>query len=108
MPGTDAPEPGGLTAREIDDGGLDAGAAEVDADGSVNVRRLQVSEPFMGAGVNKLVFNLTVAPSTLATPPPNSQWMIVWNRQSPEPNYDRWYVAMKTDAQGTPLPDREG
>ena len=96
-------EPGITTNLDLlPDGTDDDSGQNVPADGSVNVKRLQVAEPFMGAGGNKLVFNLRVAPSTLATPPPNSQWMIIWNRQSPEPNYDRWYVAMKTDAQGTP------
>ena len=54
----------------------------------------------MGAGVNKLVFTLKVGTSTLSGAPPSSQWYIIWNRQVPDVNFDRWYVAMKSDATG--------
>jgi PKD repeat protein len=73
------------------------------SDPRVNIRQLFIAEPFFGAGINKLVFTLQLAPSTgpgATTPPPSSQWYIVWNRQMPEPDFDRWYVAMKTDATG--------
>jgi hypothetical protein len=73
------------------------------SDPRVNIRQLFIAEPFSGAGVNKLVFTLQLAPSTGAgatTPPPSSQWYIVWNRQNPDPDFDRWYVAMKSDATG--------
>ena len=72
----------------------------VPVDGSVNVRQLWIAEP--GNLVNKLVFTMIVAPSHLSSPPPNSQWFIVWNRQAPDANFDRWYVAMRTDATGVP------
>src|SRR2546430_12690884 len=49
-------------------------------DGSVNVKELFVAEPFVVGG-DKLYFTLQVAPSTLGMAPPNSQWLIVWNRQ---------------------------
>ena len=95
-------EPGITTNDDTNPGGTDNDSGQnTPADGSVNVRKLQVAEPFM-AGANKLVFTLQVAPSALSSPPPNSQWYIVWNRQAPEPNYDRWYVAMKTNEQGVP------
>ncbi|MBA2434212.1 MAG: hypothetical protein H0V54_03835 [Chthoniobacterales bacterium] len=72
-------------------------------DGSVNVRQLFIGEPFLGAGVNKLVFTLKVAPSLLTSPPPNSQWFIVWNSLPPnDVTHDRWYVGVRTDAAGTP------
>lgn len=79
-------------------------------DGSVNVKKLYVAEPFVSGGVDKLYFTLQVAPSILGAAPPNSQWLIIWNRQgtpgSADPGdaddakFDRAYVAMKTDATG--------
>lgn len=78
----------------------DPPGANVPIDGSVNVRELWIAEP--GNLVNKLVFTMIVAPSNLSSPPPNSQWFIVWNRQMPDANHDRWYVAMRTDAMGVP------
>src|SRR6185312_12952010 len=57
---------------------------------------------YLGSGVNKLVFTLQVAPSDQLVPVPNSQWYILWNRLHPDAEYDRMYVAMKTDATGTP------
>ena len=71
-------------------------------DGSVDIRKLFVGEPFFGAGINKLVFQIRVAPSSTNAAPPSSQWYIVWNRQNPDPDFDRWYVEMKTDAAGAP------
>src|SRR5437868_651357 len=33
--------------------------------------------------------------------PPNSQWFIIWNRiNNTDPDFDRWYVAMRSDATG--------
>ena len=78
----------------------DPAGANVPIDGSVNVRQLWIAEP--GDLVDKLVFTMIVAPSALSDPPPNSQWFIVWNRQAPDANHDRWYVAMRTDAMGVP------
>ncbi len=69
-------------------------------DGSVNIRQLYVAEPFVGGGVNKLVFTLQDAPSTTGAAPPNSQWYIIWNRHNPTVDFDRLYVAMKTDVSG--------
>jgi hypothetical protein len=71
-------------------------------DGRVDLQKLFVSEPFFGAGVNKLVFTLRVTPSSTNAAPPSSQWYIIWNRQNPDPDFDRWYVEMKTDASGAP------
>ncbi len=75
-------------------------APNTPVDGSVNARQLWIAEP--GDLVNKLVFTLKVAPSALSSPPPNSQWFIIWNRQMPDASFDRWYVAMRTDATGVP------
>ena len=69
-------------------------------DGSVNVRQVYLAEPYAGPGVNKLFFRMNVAPSALPSPPPNSQWFIVWNRLDPDTDFDRRYVAMRTDAAG--------
>jgi hypothetical protein len=96
-------EPGITTNNDTNPDGSDADSGQnTPADGSVNVRRLQVAEPFMGPGVNKLIFNLQVAPSLLSSPPPNSQWLIIWNSLAPTVDFDRRYVAMKTDANGVP------
>jgi hypothetical protein len=84
-----------LTSGSDDDGGQNT-----PADGSVNVKQLFVAEPFSGAGVDKLVFTLQVGTTSLPVPPPNSQWFIIWNRQTPDADFDRWYVAMRTDASG--------
>ena len=69
-------------------------------DGSVNVRQLYIAEPYLGVGMNELVFTMQLASSSLPTLPPNSQWYIVWNARNPDADFDRRYVAMKTDALG--------
>ncbi len=68
----------------------------------MNAKLLYVAEPFIGAGTEELHFTLQVAPSTAGSAPPNSQWYIIWNRQMPDADHDRAYVAMVTDAAGTP------
>ena len=75
-------------------------APNMPIDGSVNIRKLFIAEPFVGGGINKLVFTLQDAPSTTGQAPPNSQWYIIWNRHNPTADFDRFYVAMKTDASG--------
>ena len=99
--------PGVLVDNDVNPDGTDNDAGipgpGQPSDPRVNIRQLFIAEPFFGAGVNKLVFTLQLAPSTGAgatTPPPASQWYIVWNRQNPDPDFDRWYVAMKSDATG--------
>jgi hypothetical protein len=99
--------PGVLVDNDLNPDGTDSDAGipgpGQPSDPRVNIRQLFIAEPFFGAGVNKLVFTLQLAPSTgpgATTPPPSSQWYIVWNRQAPEPDFDRWYVAMKSDATG--------
>ncbi|HEX9919428.1 MAG TPA: fibronectin type III domain-containing protein, partial [Pyrinomonadaceae bacterium] len=70
-------------------------------DARVNIKSLSIAEPYLGAGANKLVFTLKVAPSTAGnTAPPSSQWFIIWNSRQPDANFDRRYVAMLSDAQG--------
>ncbi|HYP02183.1 MAG TPA: fibronectin type III domain-containing protein, partial [Pyrinomonadaceae bacterium] len=71
-------------------------------DTRVNIKSLHISEPFLGAGQNKLVFTLKVGGSGTAgnTAPPSSQWFIIWNSRQPDADFDRRYVAMLSDAQG--------
>jgi hypothetical protein len=99
--------PGVLVDNDVNPDGSDSDAGipgpGQPSDPRMNIRQLFIAEPFSGAGVNKLVFTLQLAPSTgpgATTPPPASQWYIVWNRQNPDPDFDRWYVAMKSDATG--------
>ncbi len=99
--------PGVLAVNDLNPDGTDNDSGQnTPPDPRVNIRQLFVAEPFLGAGVNKLVFTMQLAPSTAGSPPPSSQWYLVWNRQgadSSDPNdanYDRIYVAMKSDANG--------
>jgi hypothetical protein len=92
--------PGALVNNDIlPDGTDDDSGANTPGDSRVNIRQLFIAEPCFG-GANKLVFTLQLAPSTLGSPPPSSQWYIVWNRQNPDADFDRWFVAMKSDATG--------
>ena len=62
-----------------------------------------MGEPYSGVGVNQVTFTLNVAPSPAPVAPPSSQWYIIWNRRSiAADGSDRRFVAMKTDAAGTP------
>ena len=74
------------------------GGQNTPADGSVDIKKLFISE--LGTDADQLTFRLQVAPSALTMPPPNSQWFIIWKRRAPEADFDRWYVAMRTDAAG--------
>ena len=96
--------PGVLVTSDFNPDGSDKDSgANIPADPRVNARQLYVAEPFFGAGENKLVFTLQVAPSPGSTSaPPNSQWFILWNRISgaaPDGS-DRIYVAMRSDLAG--------
>ena len=94
--------PGVLTSNDINQSGGDNDSGQnTPPDPRVNIRQLFIAEPCFGPGVNKLVFTMQLAPSpTNTSAPPSSQWYIVWNRQQPDANFDRWYVAMKSDANG--------
>ena len=101
--------PGILVNNDVTADGSDSDAPQqVPADPRVNVRQLFVAEPFIGNGTEPLTFTMQVAPSAQGSAPPNSQWMILWNRQGNHPaddedaSHDRIYVAMVTDAAGTP------
>jgi PKD domain-containing protein/Calx-beta domain-containing protein len=96
-------EPGIKVIDDTNPDGSDADSGQnTPADGSVNVRQLRVAEPFLGNGVKKLVFTLQVAPSLLTSPPPNSQWLIIWNRigGAAADGSDRRYVAMVSNGSG--------
>lgn len=98
--------PGIQVINDVNPDGSDNDSAQnTPADGSVNIKQLYVAEPFSNDGSEQLYFTLQVAPSTTGSAPTNSQWFMIWNRQlSPntDPNYDRVYVAMRTDASGAP------
>ncbi len=101
--------PGILVINDQNPDGTDADSAQnTPADPRVNIKQLFVAEPFVDSSTEQLVFTLQVAPSTAGAAPMNSQWMILWNRQGTQPTdpndgkYDRLYVAMVTDAAGTP------
>jgi hypothetical protein len=96
-------EPGILVSTDVTTAGADTDSPpQVPADGRVNVKNVFIAEPYIGPGVNELVFTMQVAPSLLTSPPPNSEWYIIWNRLAPDANFDRWYVSMKTNSSGVP------
>lgn len=99
--------PGILVSNDLTQAGTDDDSGQnTPVDPRVNARQLFIAEPFVGGNVENLVFTLQVAPSTTNSAPPNSQWIIIWNRQNPQPSdpeegkYDRLYVAMVSDAAG--------
>jgi hypothetical protein len=94
-------EPGVLVDNDLNpDGSDNDSGANTPPDPRVNVRQLFISEPCFGPGVNKLVFTMQLAPSTMGSAPASSQWYIVWNRPVPDADFDRWFVGMKTDVTG--------
>jgi hypothetical protein len=102
-PPTPCKLPGILAVNDLNPDGSDNDSGQnTPPDPRVNIKQLFVAEPFLGGGVNKLVFTLQMAPSpTLTSPPASSQWYIIWNRQTiAADGSDRFYVAMKTDTTG--------
>ena len=103
-PPTACSTPGIKVLDDVSPGNVDNDSGQnTPPDPRANIKQLYIAEPYMGAGVNKLVFQLNVAPSTglgMTTPPPNSQRFIIWDRLHPEVSFDRWYVAMRTDVTG--------
>jgi len=87
--------PGVLVANDTDDT-----APNVSPVPATDIRMLLVGEPRQADGVARLVFTLSVGGAGAL--PPSSQWYILWNRPVSDATYDRNYVAMKTDAAGTP------
>jgi hypothetical protein len=84
----------------LEDGSDNDAGSQVPPDPRVNVREVFLAEPYMGAGVNKLVFTIQTAPSSFTTAPSSSQWYILWNRLQPTATSDRMFVAMKSDVVG--------
>ena len=66
----------------------------------VNLLSANIAEPYLN-GAQKLVFTMQLAGGGAL--PPNSQWYLIWNRPNADGKHDRDYVAMKTDASGTPI-----
>jgi len=95
-------EPGMKVIDDTNSDGTDIDAGQnTPPDGSVNVQHLSVAEPFLGPPAKKLVFTLQVKPTLLTSNPPNTQWLIIWNRITPaDAAGDRRYVAMVSDANG--------
>ena len=95
----------------IDDTNADGSDADsgqnTPADGRVNVKQVYVGEPFVDVATKNFLHH-PVAPSTTNAAPPNSQWLLMWNRQGTQPSdpndakYDRIYLAMVTDVNGAP------
>jgi len=94
--------PGLQAVSDLNSDGTDNDSGQnIPADASVNIKALSVAEPYAGPGVAQLVFTLQMAPG--ATLSASSQWYVIWNRHSiAADGSDRRYVAMKTDAAGTP------
>ncbi len=93
--------PGVLVINDVTAAGADDDTPpNFPPDGSVNIRKLFIGEPFVSGDPNKFIFTLQDAPSLTGTAPPNSQWYIIWNRHNTTADFDRVYVAMTTDASG--------
>jgi hypothetical protein len=89
--------PGILAVNDIlTDGQNNDFGANQPPDPSVNIRQMFVSEVYSG----KLVFTVNLGISSLPTPPPQSQWYIIFTKLHPNSDFDRNWVGMKTDAQG--------
>lgn len=65
----------------------------------LDIQSISVAEPFVGAGVNELVFTMKVA--DLSTITPNHQWRIIWTpATAPSGTADRYYLGMSSDGTG--------
>ena len=76
----------------------DPAGDSVDGNGDADVQSLHIAEP--PGATHQLVFTLQLGAASLPSAPPNSQWLIVWNRQEPNADFDRFYVGMTSDATG--------
>ncbi|HEY6139167.1 MAG TPA: Ig-like domain-containing protein [Thermoanaerobaculia bacterium] len=100
VPADSCHEPGILAVNDVNTDGSDNDSGQNTApDPRVNIQGLYVAEPDLG-GAQALVFTLYVKPSPVNVVPPSTQWFIIWNKIVPELGFDRWYVAMKSDAAG--------
>lgn len=102
--------PGVLAVTDLNPDGTDNDSGvNTPPDPTVNIRQLYVAEPDFGKDssgnvIEKLVFTMQLAPSSASSPPPSSQWFIIWARQGSDPtdpndsNFDRIWVGMKSNA----------
>jgi hypothetical protein len=86
--------PGITAATDLSDTGQNTPLVK-----QVDLQSISIAEPYMD-GAQKLVFTLKLGAGGVL--PQNSQWYIIWNRPNPDANYDRDYLAMRTDLSGTP------
>jgi Fibronectin type III domain len=87
--------PGRTVVADTSDSG-----ANTPPDPRVDIQSISIAEPFLGAGINQLVFTMRLAPSTMNMAPPNTQWFIIWDRLHPDADFDRYYVAGRSDPTG--------
>ncbi len=101
-PPTESPCTGTVVSDDVNpDGTNNDSGANTPPDPSVDIKRLVLSEPYLGAGVNQVVFSLQLGPNGTLTP--SSQWYIIWDRTAPAADgSDRRFVAMKTDVNDVP------
>jgi hypothetical protein len=85
--------PGITAAVDLTDGGQNTPLVK-----QVDLQSVSIAEPYMN-GAQKLVFTLQLGAGGVL--PQNSQWYVIWNRPNPDANFDRDYVAMRTDVSGT-------
>lgn len=91
--------PGVLAVTDITSNGSDNDSGQnTPPDPSLNVRQLFVAEPFVPTGVDELVFTLQLGKD--GTLPSNAELYIVWQRIHPDEDFDRFYVALRSDAAG--------
>ncbi|HEX8161611.1 MAG TPA: fibronectin type III domain-containing protein [Pyrinomonadaceae bacterium] len=86
--------PGITAAVDLTDGGQNTPLVK-----QVDLQSVSIAEPYMD-GAQKLVFTLKLGAGGVL--PQNSQWYVIWNRPVADANFDRDYVAMRTDVAGTP------
>jgi len=91
VPATACTFPGILVAED----GLD-NPPNMPLQPQVDIRSVHIAEP-LGDGTGQLHFTVTTGGGPL---PPNSQWYVIWQRTTPDPNHDRNYVAMRSDVLG--------
>jgi hypothetical protein len=87
--------------RVVDDRTADQTGGPANPD--MDIEWISIGEPFFGDGVRKLLFTMKVG--SLAAPPPNRMWRILWNYpDAPDPDatfHGRYYVGMNTDDAGS-------
>src|SRR5262249_19387536 len=90
-----APSPCTLSGVVVDSDDVD-GAPNAPLVPAVDLKSVAIGEPY-GDGSAKLTFTVRVGAGAA---PANSQWYVIWNRTTPDAQFDRNYVAMRTDLLG--------